>query len=196
MRISRVFVYIIIIILLFSGCNKKGFFEVDLTPVDSKDFSNFGAYTIPDCYRGSISYVPYIDDYIKENAYLFEDNEYNYAIMKISDMKMFLFLLYQKNDNRVLSSVFADKFYYSKYFTDIKRGDSFIDICKELSVPENYQNDNIHEFCFYLNNGGYYLLDIDDNGNIDGIEKHKDTYHFMDILKKSKFFNIEDLYYK
>lgn len=179
------------ITLLFSGCTEKTSFWNSLTSIKSSEISEFGLYVMPNHTRNAISRACFISDINTDNMYTHKGSKYSYSIAKIADKNKYLFLLYE-NNGTIVSSIYTDKFYNQNDFNDITYGTSFSTVEERLDIT-NTDSNNDDEMIFYLDTGEYYVIKLDDESNIEYIEKFNDEYQFMNILKSSQDFNISDL---
>ena len=151
---------------------------------------------MPNHIRGAISRATYINDIIQDDTYICEGDMYNYAILKTKNENKYLFILYEKKDGRIISSIYTDKFYNAKDISELEIGTPLAEICEKLDISKNSNIDTTEELYLYLDEGGYYAITLDDNSNIKSIEKFDDEYGFMNLLKKSHDFDISTLFYK
>lgn len=185
---------LVIIILLFSGCTEKTSFWNSLASIESSAISEFGLYVVPNHIRNAMSRSCYISDIITDDMYTHKGNEYSYSIVKVADKNKYLFLLYE-NNSTIVSTIYTDKFYNQNDFSGITYGTHFSTVKEMLNII-NADSISDDEMIFYLDTGGYYVIRLDEESNIEYIEKFNDEYGFMDLLKKSNDFDISKLFDK
>lgn len=189
-----IFLGVMTICMILHGCTNNSFFEKNIRSVNSSEISEYELYIIPDHIRGATSRVAYIQDIVQDDDYICEEDNYNYTIIKIENENKYLFVLYEKDDGIIVSSIYTEGFYNSNDFLEFNIGTHFSEIKKKLNIPENTNIDTANELYYYLDEGGYIVIKLDKNLNIEHIEKYNDEYCFMSILKKSNDFNISELY--
>lgn len=182
--------------VMFSGCANKSFFEQELDYFNLSEISEYEIYVMPDHIREVTSRVVYVNDIIQDNTYICEGNMYNYAILKTKNENKYLFILYEKEDGRIISSIYTDKFYNEKDIIGFEIGTPITEIYEKLNISMNSNLDIIDELYLYLEEGGYYAIRFDNNSTISSIEKFDDEYNFMDLLKESHDFDISKLFDK
>ncbi len=187
---------IAIMFLILSGCVNKSFLKEKLDYLDLTEISEYEIYLMPDHIRCATSRVVNVDGIIKENTYICEEDLYNYAIFKIKNEGKYLFVLFEKEDGRIISTIYTDKFYNEKDIIDIKIGTPLKKIYEKLNISMDSNIDLSDELYLYLVEGGYFTIKFDNKSNVSDIEKYNDQYGFMNLLKQSHDFDISQLYYE
>ena len=186
----------IVIMFILFGCVNKSFFEKELDEINLTERTEYEIYIMPDHIRGAISRVVYVDDIIQDDTYICEGDTCNYAILKTKNENKFLFILYEKEDGRIISSIYTDKFYNEKDIIEFEIGTPITEICEKLNISNNSSIGVSGELYLYLYEGGYYAIQFDNNSNVVNIDKFNDEYGFMDLLKESHDFDMSQLLYK
>lgn len=182
--------------IILSGCVNKSFFEQELDYLNLSEISEYEIYIMPNHIRDATSRVVYVNDIIQDDTYICEGDTCNYAIFKIKNENKFLFVLYEKEDGRIISSIYTDKFYNEKDIIEFEIGTPLTEIYEKLNISKNSNIGVTDELYLYLDEGGYYAIRFDNKSNVSNIEKFIDEYDFMDLLKKSHDFDISKLFYK
>lgn len=201
-KIFKLISIIICISILCSACssttnNKYGFFESLAVSSLEDDSDEFLFCTLPGAILGAFSYGCSINDIIDDNTYICSYNDkYNYAVIKFLNPVKYLFVLYNKNDDYIKSSIYTSKFFKKSDFNNINVNKSTInDVMQIDNTMQVYSLDDDWLFSIHwLKNGDFIYIEYDVNSNvISNIDITEDNYKFYNILSKSDEFSLSEI---